>query len=129
MDNAEELKPSINYSSSFPVLTSKPAAILRHDISDEELDDLSENKKDLVSEMFWAAIGVLFGAAPSGTTNIYKYFSNPNTTTFLPENFVQMALFFCGLTATVVLGFVYWKKSQKSKDLVQNIRSRSKFQN
>lgn len=57
----------------YTITRTKPAQLLRHDISDEELDMLCEGRKDRVWEGMWAAVGVALGSIPSSVAALGKY--------------------------------------------------------
>ena len=56
------------------VATTKPDRLLRHDISDEELDGLCEMNSSHYIEALWAALGVFIGSLPAVFEAIDKSF-------------------------------------------------------
>ena len=55
----------------FVVATTKPDRLLRHDISDEELEVLCEMSSSHLIEAMWAALGAFIGFSPSSIQAIY----------------------------------------------------------
>lgn len=54
-----------------------PDELLRHDISDEELDMLCGSRTGGIREGMWAAIGTTAGAIPTGLSALVNYFVGP----------------------------------------------------
>jgi hypothetical protein len=102
--------------------TTMPDAILRHNISDEDLDMLCENKKDFVLEILWIAIGVLLGSLPTALTGMWAYKNSGN----LPvDGFIQIILFWLGLVVALVVGSIAMSRGKRAKNLQTIIRERS----
>jgi hypothetical protein len=107
------------------VYTSQPKFILRHSISDEELEMLCEGRKDFALEILWTGLGILGGSLPAAVATIYRYFNAPAEYIFAIEDFLQVILFVIGLSIAVVAAIISFNRNKRSKSLEQAIRERS----
>lgn len=57
----------------FTISTTVPDELLRHDISDEELDLLCETRRDNIWEGLWIATGLALGGVPSTIPAVLTY--------------------------------------------------------
>jgi len=108
-----------------PIVTTQPERILRHTISDEELDMLCDSRTDLVLEILLVSVGATLGTVPAALPAMYSYFSAqaPNLTL---GDFIQVIIFWAGMVLAVGIGIVYTKKSRRSVSLRDQIRERTK---
>ena len=116
--------PSKNYEGQYKISTTKPDNLRRHDISDEELEMLSGESRDGLSEAFWAFVGVVLGALPSACQAFYRAFwavpRIPLSITHLVE-IIEV----CGaIIGIVIVRWVSRGRSSRIKQLVQTIRAR-----
>ena len=106
-----------------PVVTSRPNQILRHDISDEELDVLCESRSDFVSEFIWVGIGGMLGSLPATVVSVIGYSS---LTSALPvSELIQLLIFVLSFGILLVAGVVSFSRAKRSTDLRAAIRDRS----
>lgn len=110
-----------------PIVTTQPKMILRHSISDEELDMLTEARSDFVLEIFLLVIGAFIGALPPATSAMKTYFLRANDDA--PElsfvDFVSVVIFWACFVAAVAVGIVLKKRTDRSKSLRDQIRQRA----
>lgn len=107
------------------IFTTQPARILRHNISDEELDMLCEGRRDFVLEFLWIAIGTFVGSSPTALSALVDYFSETSTQQIPLDELAQIVLFFVGLVSTITLGIVSFNRGRRAKSLQAQIRDRT----
>lgn len=108
---------------SVPVRTTQPDEILRHSISDEELDRLCEAKSDLVFEMLLIAVGTAIGSLTGALGAIAVYLDDPSQLSV--SSLGEMLLCSMAVAITLVLVVVNRKRTDRSVSLRENIRSRT----
>jgi hypothetical protein len=106
------------------IRTTAPDELLRHDISDEELDMLCEARKDNLTEGLWAAIGACLGGLPSAIPALVNY--RTATQPMSLADLLQIVIF-CIAGA---LAFVLWRicraRGKRATALQTDIRNRTK---
>ncbi|WP_217577240.1 hypothetical protein [Mesorhizobium sp. GbtcB19] len=111
---------------SIPIRRTAPDALLRHDISDEELTMLrSENSRPFEKDVLWAAIGASCGAlAPALQAMHGLYTSSPN---FGFWDLAECAIFFAGFVVACLMGMLISRKPTVSgpDELARAIRERT----
>lgn len=111
-----------------PVVTTQPKQILRHSISDEELDMLCETRTDMSFEILLIAIGALLGTLPKALPIMYSYFlpseTEPFSATF--SDIIQLILFWAMLAVFGCMLIIFNQKSRSSKSLRDQIKDRTK---
>ena len=105
------------------VVTSRPNHILRHDISDEELEMLCESKSDFVTEFIWVGLGGMLGSVPTTFVSLMGY--SASTTALPATDLIQILIFFLSLGIVIVAAVVSINRGRRSKDLRTAIRDRS----
>jgi hypothetical protein len=110
---------------SLSLVTTYPERILRHNISDEELDMLCESKKDFILEFLWAAIGALAGAAPGAIVSIHAFATSKEGFILRGEDLAQIAIFWSAIAVIAVAGTVSFSRERRAKSLQRQIRERS----
>ncbi|WP_415717130.1 hypothetical protein [Roseibium sp.] len=109
------------------IVTTHPEHILRHSISDEELDTLCDTKTDLVLEILLIAIGGVLGTLPTSIVSIIAYFKaseeEPHNLALI--DFIQIIIFFSCVVVTFAIALVFRKKRGKSSPLREQIRGRT----
>jgi len=108
-----------------PIYTSKPDKIQRHDISDEELEMLCDNKKDYVTEILLAAAGGTIGSAASAIAALVSYFRENSEGNIEVIDLTQIVIFFVGLFVTLFVGVIAFSRYKRAKSLQQRIRDRT----
>jgi hypothetical protein len=108
------------------IATSYPDQILRHNISDEELDMLCEQRKEHTREMMWASIGVVGGALPGTIAGTITYIWGEKSGTVAPENLAQIIFFFVGLALGTAAYFIQARRGANAVDLKDAIRARTR---
>jgi len=77
-----------------PIRTTHPDELLRHDISDEELEMLGENKKSFFHEFMWAALTGAIGSGPAATHNIHSAFFATPASALTAFELIEIVIFF-----------------------------------
>lgn len=110
-----------------PIVTTQPDRILRHSISDEELDMLCESRSDFVQEIALFAAGAVLGTAPSALTSMFMYFKNPSIVVLNLglSDFIQILIFWASLVLAICVGVIFYNKSNRSASLREQIRNRT----
>lgn len=104
------------------VFVSYQASRLEHRISDEQLNTLSELRKDNVVELFWGALGGFLGALPGSIEDIEKIGNQANPMGALDlVGMVICAVFAC---LTVVMGIAWRLRAASTGNIVDEIRGR-----
>ena len=101
------------------------AITLDHWITDAELDQLTELRKDNVVEIFWGVLGIFLGSIVPAIERLPKLGNSNN-----PIGAVDLLiLVICGvaLVVTLVMAFFWYKRSDKAALLADKIRKRKKF--
>lgn len=111
--------------STLNIRTTMPDELLRHNISDEELTDLADTRRDSLWEGMWVALGSAIGFLPTTIMAFYQaYFKDVP----IPISFIdlfQVILFFVSAAIFIVLCIVLRSKSQTATNLVTAIRNRT----
>lgn len=116
--NIQVAKPEVP-----PIVTTQPDHILRHSISDEELDMLCETRTHGAFELFLLACGAVIGSAPSAVAGILQYFSGTGELRF--QDFVHILIFIGGFFFALGMNHVRKGRNLSSLDLRDKIRSRT----
>ena len=107
----------------FKLTRTSPESIDRHDISDE-VEKLSDLRKDNVVEIFWGRFGALLGSI-TPAIQLLDRLGNKET----PLVAVDLAvLLIAGIAGamTIIMGIFWIQRSKKASDLVTTIRNRPK---
>jgi hypothetical protein len=103
----------------------RPDRLLRHDISDEELEMLSGARRDGMSEALWAMIGAAIASLPSAGEAIYKAYLAPQAMPLTEVHLLEIVVFVGAVAAAVSIAIFSSKRGQTSTGLVETIRARS----
>ncbi|WP_312145253.1 hypothetical protein [Brevundimonas sp.] len=109
-------------SSGYDIERTGPRKIVRHDISDEELDQLCDGAASTLSTWLGVAAGGFFGSFPNAISALSSF--SGNTALSLSE---LSSLMICGVAASLwlALGLVSGSRTSKSRKLRLAIRGRS----
>lgn len=110
-------------SSEIPVETSFPDTIVRHNISDEELDVLTSSQSN---EAMWAFVGITTGALIPAVNTVYKAFYASPPVPITGIGLLQIGLFVLGASVAVALKISNWKKVEPATRKAQEIRDRTR---
>lgn len=103
-----------------------PDELLRHDISDEELDVLVDVRRDYLWEGMWAAGGIAAGSGKSAIESLYAaYGASPATPLTAGAQF-EVTVFFVALASFGLLAYMLKNKSKVATALARTIRERTK---
>jgi hypothetical protein len=113
----------------FPQLaTSYPSQIVRHNISDEELDMLCEQRRDHVREYLWVALGAMAGAFPAALGGLVRYFFGEDAGQLPIDALAQVIIFFVGGVVAAVTWHIQADRGNAGAELKDAIRARTKKQ-
>lgn len=88
-----------------------PDKLVRHDISDEELDLLDASKSDNLTDAMWTLVGICMGAIPSSLAALWESFSPEINTPLSPFDLFQVIVAF----AAGAVAFALWKVHAKNR--------------
>ncbi len=115
-----DTKPGYNIS------LSQPDEIVRHDISDEELQMLSDLKRDWTMEAFWGFLGGAIGVAKGAYSALLTAYGGDTKNPMPSGDLFEVILFFVCFSLGVLLFIVTISRSSGAVNLVANIRDRKR---
>ncbi|UVC08680.1 hypothetical protein IHQ71_26725 [Rhizobium sp. TH2] len=99
---------------------------IEHWISDMELNQLSELRKDHVVEIFWGTLGIFLGSIVPAMEKLPKLGNAQNP---IGSQDLAVLLICCvSLLLTIIMGFFWFQRTNDANDLGAKIRSRKKFE-
>ena len=105
------------------IRTTSPAEVLRHNISDEELDMLAGTKRENLDPFMWAMFSLATGALPAVIVAVYKAYWSSDATPLALVDLFQIVMVVAGLSMGLVALFVKQRRSVVANELVTKIRS------
>jgi len=111
-----------------PTHTTIPDHLLRHNISDDELQTLSDMRRSYLQDGKWVALGTCLGALTPAYTSLNKAYivEEKLTTPLSAGDLMQVLVFFGALLIFITLIIVMGGKEKDAGDLVAEIRARDK---
>ena len=103
-------------------VVTRPDMIVRHEISDEELETLCDSSPSPEQQIFWTALGGLTGALPGAVSAVAAYSVDRSTLTV--DLLASLVLAGIALAVTIVGAYLGHKKGSKNKLLRDAIRKR-----
>jgi hypothetical protein len=100
--------------------------LVRHDISDEELDMLRDSSTTGFSETMWGLWGVAGGFLTTIIEKSYHAFFKVPPSPLNLMDVMEFIIFSAALAAGFCLYFISYKKNKNGSDLLTSIRSRKK---
>lgn len=97
---------------------------LEHWISDAELNALTQNRDDHLTEIFWGSLGIAGGATIPAIKSLSKI--GDTTDPFDWINMIECSIFLISIGVFIVARFLSWCRKGNTKDLVDEIKSRPK---
>jgi hypothetical protein len=111
----------------FPIRTTLPDEVLRHDISDEELDMLGDTKRGFFHEFMWAAFSGAIGAGPAALHSIGMAYFVGKPEPISGFRLLEIVLFFGFLFLGIFSAIVVCMESKKDpQSLKEKIRTRTR---
>ena len=106
-----------------------PDELLRHNISDEELDQLGDNQRGFFHEVMWATITGALGAAWGALDAIgHAYFSDPAKPLTGYEQW-ELTVFITFIVLALFSGFLVYREGKRAGTCLKDkIRARTKSQ-
>lgn len=109
------------------VKTTMPDELLRHNISDEELQVLADMRRDHLWEGMWVALGIFLGFIPtvfSAIKNAY-FIEERARISMSGGDLIQVILFAASFFIFALLCYIFKNKGKSAGDLVDAIRKRT----
>jgi hypothetical protein len=103
--------------------TTLPDKLLRHSISDEQLEMFMTESKDGLSETFWGLVGAACAALPSSLEALYNSYYADNAVSLSILHLVEIIITVVAVTCAVLIKLVYRRRSMRTDNLVNKIRS------
>ena len=110
----------------YKISLSQPDEIVRHDISDEELQMLSDLKRNWMMEAFWGFLGAALGAAKGGFSALFTAYGEGKASPMPTGDLFEVILFFVCFALGGLLLVVSLSRSSRTGKLVNKIRDRKR---
>lgn len=107
-------------------LCTLPQEALCHYITDDELERLSEMRKEPVMEIFLASIGAFLGALIPAWQELGKF--NVDPTTVSGTGLFTMGVAIAMLAVAILSGALWRQRTKSHKSMAQTIRDRPRVQ-
>jgi len=117
--------PVANGANNYQIQTSQPDIILRHDISDEELDMLCQSRSDMALELLLVSFGSALGTLPVAVPTLFKAFTTGGAVSITAGPLLQSLIFIASMTCLTATAIVYARRANSSKSLRDSIRKRT----
>lgn len=108
--------------SGYSIKRTMPDELIRHDISDEELDMLCDGRKDSAWEAMWVALGLSCGALPGSISAVMFYLDKQEITAV---NLVTLLICVAAIVLSLALFLICQGRSGISRSLKARIRGRT----
>jgi hypothetical protein len=113
-------------SSNYAITRTMPDELLRHDISDEELEMLKNSRHDQLRAFAWAMIALAAGAAPAALNALFASYAPDATRTMSLLDQVQVTLMAVGSALGAGAHLLCNTRSKDAEDLAEKIRKRTR---
>ena len=108
------------------IIVSRPDEIVRHEISDEELQMLSDLRRDWTMEALWGFLGAAIGAAKGAFSALFAAYGEAIAKPMPSGDLFEVILFFVCVSLAGILLLVSQSRGSRAGDLVKTIRDRKK---
>lgn len=112
-----------SHPSSLKIYTTQPDAILRHDISDEEMTAMCAGNSSKGWDAMWAFLGAAIGAAPNALSFLLN-FGEKHPIDRL--ELIQLIIFFVSAAVGVALYLMCKDRGKGPAELAKEIRERTR---
>lgn len=113
-----------NAESAFKISTTAPDELRRHNISDEELEMLTRDNRDGLSEAFWGLVGAAAAALPSAGESLWDAFAAKTPVALNPLHLIEVMIVVGGIVGAIIIKIVSRGRSNRVTELVTSIRGR-----
>lgn len=120
--NISTNKASSQVRHTYETKTTMPDIVLRHDISDDELDKLDGSQISNFNQSKWAGIGLIVGTLSSVVCAFVEFFQKNQN--FRLNDVLQVAIFSIGASMAIICGLISSKKGNEVSRLKKEIRNR-----
>ena len=104
------------------ISTTSPAEILRHNISDEQLDALTRDSGDGLSEMFWGFVSAAVAALPSaGEATWNAFFAIPKVPLSI-LHLIEIIIVSGAVACAIVVKIISRGRRDRVKELADKIQ-------
>ena len=108
------------------IIVSRPDEIIRHEIADEELQMLSDLRRDWTMEAFWGFSGAAIGAVKGAFSALSAAYGEDTEKPMPSGDLFEIILFFVCFFLAAILLTVSQSRGSRASDLVKTIRNRKK---
>jgi hypothetical protein len=106
------------------ILTTQPAQLLRHNISDEELAMLGATNRDGLSEALWGFVGAAIALFSPVAEALWKaYIETPSTGLTILHLF-EVAAFIGTSSVAITIWVVSSSRGKRAQEIISDIRGR-----
>jgi hypothetical protein len=106
------------------ILTTQPAQLLRHNISDEELEMLGATNRDGLSEALWGCVGAAIALLSPVAEALWKaYIETPSTGLTILHLF-EVAAFIGTSSVAITISVVSSSRGKRAQGIISDIRGR-----
>lgn len=110
--------------SKLQIITTVPQFILRHSISDEELEMISSSQTSSLENFMWACFGAAAGGLISTIRDIKAAYYDALGMPLDVIQMIEVIFFFVSAAAFILLFFICRRSNAEQKALVKRIRDR-----
>lgn len=107
-----------------PIETTRPERLLRHNISDEDLEMLAGLRREGLSEVFWGLFGASIVSLPPSIAALVDTYSSSPPAPLTVLHLVEIAISAAAITATVLTLIIWRVWGHPARDLVSEIKKR-----
>lgn len=115
-------KAELSGGSEMPIITTSPQHILRHNISDEQLEKLSSSQTSSLENLMWACFGAASGDLSATLRNINSAFIADEKKPLDWVSTVEIVFFFVAVAVFLVLRTICAGYNKDRGKLVREIR-------
>ncbi len=109
------------------IRTTQPEELIRHNISDEELEMLKDTNRDGLNELFWGCVGAALASLPPACESLLKAYHETPAVPITIAHQAEIIIFVVTTAVAIVLLVISRSRSRRATDLVEGIRRRRAF--
>jgi hypothetical protein len=108
-----------------PIKTTQPDELLRHNISDEDLEMLKDTNRDGLEGAFWGCFGAALASLPPSCESLLKAYIESPSTPLTIVHLAEIIIFIATAAISIALYIVSNSRSKRATTLVEKIRART----
>jgi hypothetical protein len=105
------------------IRTTQPQSILRHNISDEQLDALVNANRDGLADWMWGFAGIAVGLFPASLESVIAAYSSSQPTPLSVTNLGEIVACAVCLSLAVIIRLISGSRKNRSEEIARQIRS------